>query len=66
MARVPVRGGRPWVIGYFGLIRGEDTFALMARLAERLQDKVQFVFRGALTTVDPTRFHETLRRHGAP
>ena len=51
--RAPVRGGRPWVIGYFGLIRGEDTFALMARLAERLQGKVEFVFRGALTTVDP-------------
>ena len=52
----PVRGGRPWVVGYFGLIRGEDTFALMARLAERLQGRVQFVFRGALTTVDPARF----------
>jgi succinoglycan biosynthesis protein ExoL len=50
------------VVGYFGLIRGEDTFALMARLAERLQGRVQFVFRGALTTVDPTRFRETLKR----
>ena len=60
--RRPVRGGRPWVIGYFGLIRGEDTFALMARLAERLQGKVQFVFRGALTTVDTTRFREALKR----
>ena len=58
----PVRGGRPWVVGYFGLIRGEETFALMARLAERLQGKVQFVFRGALTTVDTARFHETLKR----
>jgi succinoglycan biosynthesis protein ExoL len=60
--RAPVRGGRPWVIGYFGLIRGEDTFALMARLAERLQGKVQFVFRGALTTVDPGGFYATLKR----
>ena len=60
--RGPVRGGRPWVVGYFGLIRGEDTFALMARLAERLQGRVQFVFRGALTTVDPDRFHDTLKR----
>jgi succinoglycan biosynthesis protein ExoL len=60
--RAPVRRGRPWVIGYFGLIRGEDTFALMARLAERLQGKVQFVFRGALTTVDSIRFRETLKR----
>jgi len=61
-ARPPVRGGRPWVVGYFGLIRGEETFSLMARLAERLQGKVQFVFRGALTTVDSKRFHETLGR----
>jgi succinoglycan biosynthesis protein ExoL len=61
-ARRPVCGGRPWVIGYFGLIRGEDTFALMARLAERLQGRVEFVFRGALTTVDTTRFRETLKR----
>jgi succinoglycan biosynthesis protein ExoL len=61
-SRRPVRGGRPWVIGYFGLIRGEDTFALMARLAERLGDRVQFVFRGALTTVDASRFQETLKR----
>jgi succinoglycan biosynthesis protein ExoL len=61
-ARSPVRGGRPWVIGYFGLIRGEDTFALMARLAERLQGRVQFVFRGALTTVDTIRFRDTLKR----
>lgn len=58
----PVRGGRPWVVGYFGLIRGEDTFALMARLAERLRGKVEFVFRGALTTVEPTRFRDTLNR----
>jgi succinoglycan biosynthesis protein ExoL len=60
--RGPVRGGRPWVVGYFGLIRGEGTFALMARLAERLRGRVQFVFRGALTTVDTTRFRDTLKR----
>jgi succinoglycan biosynthesis protein ExoL len=61
-ARRPVRDGRPWVVGYFGLIRGEETFALMARLAERLQGKVQFVFRGALTTVDKAHFHKTVNR----
>lgn len=61
-ARRPARGGKPWVVGYFGLIRGEDTFALMARLAERLQGKVEFVFRGALTTVDSANFHQTLKR----
>jgi succinoglycan biosynthesis protein ExoL len=61
-ARRPARDGKPWVVGYFGLIRGEETFALMARLAERLQGKVEFVFRGALTTVDSTRFHAALKR----
>jgi succinoglycan biosynthesis protein ExoL len=54
--------GRPWVVGYFGLIRGEATFALITRLAERLQGRVLFKFGGILTTVDRTRFDEVLRR----
>lgn len=54
---------RPWVVGYFGLIRGEATFDLMTRLAERLGDKVLFKFRGVLTTVDQDRFHRALQRH---
>jgi succinoglycan biosynthesis protein ExoL len=62
----PVRraaeGGRPWVVGYFGLIRGESTFALITRLAERLQGRVLFKFGGILTTVDQARFEEVLRR----
>lgn len=55
--------GRPWVVGYFGLIRGEATFELMTRLAARLGDKVVFKFRGALTTVDEVRFRDALARH---
>ena len=62
----PVRraaeGGRPWVVGYFGLIRGELTFALITRLAERLQGRVVFRFGGILTTVDPAKFEAVLRR----
>src|SRR5258708_1566856 len=62
----PVRraaeGGRPWVVGYFGLIRGEATFALITRLAERLQGRVLFKFGGILTTVDQAKFKEVLRR----
>jgi succinoglycan biosynthesis protein ExoL len=54
--------GRPWVVGYFGLIRGEATFALIARLAERLQGRVLFKFAGILTTVDRARFDDVLRR----
>jgi len=66
-ARPPtrVRSGenwRPWVIGYFGLIRGEATFDLMTRLAQRLGDRVQFKFRGVLTTVDPGHFEQVLQR----
>jgi succinoglycan biosynthesis protein ExoL len=36
----PVRAsgrGRPWVVGYFGLIRGEATFDLITRFAGRLE-----------------------------
>jgi succinoglycan biosynthesis protein ExoL len=55
---------RPWVVGYFGLIRGEETFDLMTRLADRLKDRVIFRFRGVLTTVDQTKFDATLRRRG--
>ncbi|MCA0248010.1 MAG: hypothetical protein LCH93_15455 [Proteobacteria bacterium] len=57
------RGQRPWIVGYFGLIRGEETFDLMTRLAERLRGRVIFKFRGVLTTVDQARFDEALRRH---
>jgi succinoglycan biosynthesis protein ExoL len=54
---------RPWVVGYFGLIRGEATFDLMTRLAERLQGRVIFKFRGVLTTVEQSRFDDALKRH---
>jgi succinoglycan biosynthesis protein ExoL len=56
-----VRRTRPWVIGYFGLIRGEKTFDLMTRLADRLRGRVIFKFRGVLTTVDQVKFDATLR-----
>jgi succinoglycan biosynthesis protein ExoL len=53
---------KPWVVGYFGLIRGEATFDLITRLAERLQGRVLFRFGGILTTVDKEKFNEVLRR----
>lgn len=56
------RKGAPWIVAYFGLIRGQETFDLMTRLAERLKDRVVFRFRGALTTVDTKRFARTLER----
>ncbi|MGD9883326.1 MAG: hypothetical protein AB7F22_10930 [Reyranella sp.] len=60
--RRPVEGGRPWVVGYFGLIRGEATFALISRLADRLQGRVLFKFGGIVTTVDRAGFDRALRR----
>jgi succinoglycan biosynthesis protein ExoL len=58
----PRERGKPWVVGYFGLIRGQATFDLMTRLAERLQGRVVFKFRGALTTVDQRSFATALAR----
>jgi len=53
---------RPWVVGYFGLIRGEQTFDLMTRLAQRLKGRVAFKFRGVVTTVDRAKFDAVIER----
>jgi succinoglycan biosynthesis protein ExoL len=63
MARQRRRAPYRWVVGYFGLIRGAQTFELMTRLAARLGDLVQFKFRGVLTTVDRRRFEAALAKH---
>ena len=70
-ARSVVGRDRPWVVGYFGLIRGQATFELIARLADRLRGQVLFKFGGVVTTVERTRFDAVLRRcpnivHGGP
>ena len=52
-----------WVVGYYGLLRGEENFELITRLAQRLSGQVLFYFRGVTTTVDAARFQETIRRH---
>src|SRR5262249_43160393 len=49
-----------WVVGYFGLIRGRQTFDLMTRLAARLRGTVLFKFRGVLTTVGTGHFTTAL------
>jgi succinoglycan biosynthesis protein ExoL len=56
-------GTRPWVVAYFGLIRGDATIDLIARLAARLQGRVVFKFAGVFTTVEQARFEEVLGRH---
>ena len=53
--------GGPWVIGYFGLIRGEATVELIRRLAVRLGNRVRFRFAGVLTTVAQAQFDALLR-----
>ena len=57
-----VANGRPWVVGYFGLIRGEATVDLIERLAQRLQGRVVFKFGGVLTTVERAKFEAMLQR----
>jgi len=55
-------GDYRWVVGYFGLIRGEATFALMLRLARQLRHKVMFRFAGIFTTVREAQFRAALER----
>jgi succinoglycan biosynthesis protein ExoL len=52
-----------WTVGYCGLIRGQQTFDLIVRLAERLRGLVQFRFRGLVTTVDAAEFARVIERH---
>jgi succinoglycan biosynthesis protein ExoL len=59
----PWRGRYQWVVGCFGLIRGQESFDLITRLAARLDDKVLFYFRGIVTTVDQARFAEAIADH---
>lgn len=61
-ARSVIGCGRPWVVGYFGLIRGQATFDLIARLADRLDGRVLFKFGGVVTTVEQAKFDAVLRR----
>lgn len=58
----PGLGRRPWVVGYYGLIRGEATVDLIARLARRLEGRVVFKFGGVFTTVEQAKFETVLRR----
>jgi succinoglycan biosynthesis protein ExoL len=70
-ARTVIGDDRPWVVGYFGLIRGQATFDLIARLADRLRGRVLFKFGGVVTTVEQAKFDAVLQRcpnivHGGP
>jgi succinoglycan biosynthesis protein ExoL len=57
------RMGYRWTVGYCGLIRGQDTFDLIVRMAERLEGIVLFKFRGFVTTVNPEGFAREIARH---
>ncbi|HEX6957998.1 MAG TPA: hypothetical protein VF194_08435 [Ferrovibrio sp.] len=56
------RSGYRWVVGYCGLIRGRQTFDLIARVAERLRGQVLFKFHGVFTTLEQRHFEKTLQR----
>lgn len=56
-------GSYRWTVGYCGLIRGQETIDLIARLAQRLDGLVQFKFRGLVTTVDQEAFDRLVDRH---
>ena len=58
----PIRK-QPWIVGYFGLIRGRTTLELIERIAMRLRGTVEFHFRGVLTTIDRRRFQTTLMKN---
>jgi succinoglycan biosynthesis protein ExoL len=45
-ARLPARGGQPWVIGLFGAFRCRRSIELMRELAARFPDKLHFYLRG--------------------
>lgn len=51
-AAFPLRSRYRWVVGYCGLIRGQETIDMIIRIAERLQGLVLFRFRGIFTTAD--------------
>jgi len=59
-AAKPPHTGQRWVIGYFGLIRGQATIELMVRLAKLLPDKIELCFRGVITTVDEAWFRSVV------
>lgn len=59
----PRPDGYRWTVGYCGLIRGQQTIDLIARLAERLDGLVQFKFRGLVTTVDEQAFARIIEDH---
>lgn len=59
-AAKPPPTGQRWVIGYFGLIRGQATIELMVRLAKLLPDKIELRFRGVITTVDEAWFRSVV------
>lgn len=56
------REGYRWVVAYCGLVRGQATFDLIVRLAERLQGLVMFRFHGVLTTVERESFERAVAR----
>ncbi len=56
-------GNYRWTVGYCGLIRGQETFNLIVRLAQRLRGIVLFKFHGLVTTVDREGFNRAIAQN---
>jgi succinoglycan biosynthesis protein ExoL len=63
LRKAPVRGGTPWVIGYFGGFRCQRSIDLICGLAAALPDKVAFILRGVAAGIDEGFLRESLRPH---
>lgn len=46
------RGGREWVIGYFGVLRCRRSISLITTLAKQLAGRIRFVLRGIIEEAD--------------
>lgn len=56
----PVRGGKPWVIGYFGAFRCRRSLELIHGLAARFPEDVHFYLRGYASGAEATELERLM------
>jgi succinoglycan biosynthesis protein ExoL len=59
----PVRGGHPWVAGYFGIFRCQRSVDLICRLAAAFPETLAFELRGVPAGIDERLFRESISAH---
>jgi succinoglycan biosynthesis protein ExoL len=62
-AKVPIRSGPPWVIGYFGVFRCQRSLQILGSLTSQSSGLVQVLLRGYPTAVSETDFDAMLRQN---